>query len=153
MIGSMTNRPMEALGFLLGHWSGSGWHQQGSSPAQRFEQTEDVRARLGGELITVEGRGVRADGSGEVVHRGFAVASYEPGNGYRWTAFSAGQRIETTLRIGDHTFAWSLHPDPSTSIDYHARIDGDQWHETGQLRTGERPTTTILEMTLRRDPG
>lgn len=150
MLPGMTSTTMAALDFLLGRWSGSGWHRRGESPAVHFTQTEDVVARLDGELITVEGLGVRADGSGEVVHRAFAVAWHEPEAGYRWEAFSAGRRLETTLHVEDHAFAWSMSPTPGVTLVYRAEVDGDVWTETGELHAADTAPTRVMEMTLHR---
>jgi hypothetical protein len=143
---------MDRVEFLLGRWEGTGWHRHGGSPPVRFRQSEHVRRRLDGELVTIEGRGWRDDGAGDVVHRAFALVSYDSDREcYRWEAFSRGGRVETVVDLSDGGFAWSLSPAPDVTIHYRGLVTHDTWTETAQLHAGEGlEPATVLEMTLRR---
>lgn len=146
------NGPLARLEFLLGHWEGTGWHRRGHEQPIPFRQSEHVRRRLDGDLVTVEGRGRRDDGSGMVVHQAFALISYDPERScYRWEAFSQGGRVETVIDVSDDGFAWSIEPAPGVTIRYRAVVRGDRWVETGQLHQGgSGEPVTFLEMSLRR---
>lgn len=151
----MTGVLIDGLGFLLGHWEGTGWHLAAGGVRSEFRQTEDVRAVLGGALLTVEGLGVGP--SGEVVHRAFAIASHEAEAAatrtYRWEAFTPGHRTETVLDVIPRGFAWSMTPAPTITMHYRATVEDDTWTETGVLVRDGAPPTTVLQMTLRRRPG
>lgn len=144
---------MQRLAFLEGNWHGQGWHQVARGGERRhLSQTEHVKRVLDGDLLTIEGSGRAAEDPGRVVHRAFAIVSYEAATArYRWEAFSRGDRLETELRVTDTTFEWSAQLAPSTLMRYRATVNGDHWTETGQLSTDQGTTwATTLQLQLRR---
>src|SRR5690606_210444 len=44
-----------AVTALVGRWRGSGWVEHGPGSRAQFEQTEDVRCDLGGEVVVIRG--------------------------------------------------------------------------------------------------
>ncbi len=58
-------------------------------------QTEEVRWKLGGSLLAVEGTGTAA--GGEIVHRAFGVITHDSQSAYRMHAFRDGQTLVVDL--------------------------------------------------------
>ncbi|HEX6158911.1 MAG TPA: hypothetical protein VF111_02015, partial [Thermoanaerobaculia bacterium] len=101
---------MKQLDFLLGEWKGSGWIQMGPGGRESFVQTETVRTKLGGSLVTMDGL-ARNPESGKVVHEAFAVVGWdEQKKGFRMSAFVApqGRGVDTTLETGGKTAIWTM---------------------------------------------
>lgn len=139
---------MARFAYLAGRWVGQGQaHEAGQ--ARDFAQTETVSAHLDGELLTVEGIGHDLHDPGRRTHLAFAVLGYDiDRRQYRWHAYSAGQWTDTEFRLTPDGFTWSLDANPQTIIRYTARVEGDQWHEIGEISTLGADWSTIMTMTM-----
>jgi hypothetical protein len=156
-IGQGGDRPsaraaMERLGFLLGRWRGPGWIIVGERTVE-FEQEELVRAVLGGELITVEGRASDPGNREDVRFNAFAIARYDTdARAYSWRAYTAGHCGEVPLYVGAGTYRWEYEPTPNVLVRFEATVGAGRWHQTGHTRVGGRWTQTF-EMNLTAVPG
>jgi hypothetical protein len=138
---------MERLGFLLGRWRGPGWIVMGQRRME-FEQEESVRAVLGGELITVEGRANAPGNREDVRFNAFAIARYDTdARAYSWRAYTGGHCGEFPLHVGAGTFRWEYEPAPNVLMRYEATVGDGRWHQTGHTRVGDKWTQTF-EMNL-----
>lgn len=63
--------------FLEGDWQGAGWIQLGPGQRSEFTQTESVRRKLGGNLLTIEGLGVDKANPQRTVHNAFATVAFD----------------------------------------------------------------------------
>jgi hypothetical protein len=143
---------MRRLGFLLGDWRGHGWTAIGGHRV-RFEQEESVRSRLGGEIVTVDGRANDPGNREDVRFSAFAIASYDiEASVYRWRAYSAGNCIEVPLEVGDQTFGWGFGAASDTLIRFDASIAGNTWRQVGKVSVDAGATwSQTFEMTLTRE--
>jgi hypothetical protein len=138
---------MERLGFLLGRWRGPGWIVVGQRTME-FEQEERVRAVLGGELITVEGRASAPGNREDVRFNAFAIARYDTdARAYTWRAYTAGHCGEVPLYVGAETYRWEYEPMPNVLVRFEATVSDGRWHQTGHTRVGDKWTQTF-EMNL-----
>lgn len=145
---------MKQLDFLVGEWTGEGWIQMGPGPRQPFVQSEIVRTKLGGALVTMEGLGKHPE-TGKVVHDAFAVVAWDEQKKHlRMSAFVApqGRGVDTTMETGDKTAVWTMETPQGMRIRYTIRLDDKgQWHEIGEvLRPGNAEWFQFFEMTLRK---
>jgi hypothetical protein len=145
---------MKQLDFLLGEWKGEGWIQMGPGGREPFVQTEIVRTKLGGSVITMDGH-ARNPESGKTVHEAFAVVAWdEQKNVHRMSAFVApqGKGVDTTLETGDRKAVWTMETPQGMRIRYTIRLnDKGEWHEVGEvLRPGTAEWRQFFEMTLRK---
>src|SRR5204863_6482345 len=115
----------DRLGFLLGHWRGRGWTVVGPRTVE-FEQEEQVRAVLGGALVTVEGRATAPGDPQDVRFTAFAIARYDAEAGvYAWRAYSPGGWVEVPLHVGSGTFGWGYDAAPGVPVRFEATVEGD----------------------------
>jgi hypothetical protein len=141
---------MKGLQFLAGKWTGSGWIMMGPGQRRTFTQTEDVQAKLGGLILTVEGMG-RND-KGEVSHHAFAVISWDPeGKAYRFRSHDQhGRSLDAASSVEDGVFEWGAEMGPRR-IRYRIRLNAKgQWYEVGETAAAGGPWQKMFEMTLDR---
>lgn len=140
---------MKALPPLAGHWEGEGWIRQGAGEPVRFVGEEHVEPRLDGRILVIEGKHWSSDRS-RVVHHAFAVLSPDPGNsGYRFqTHLANGRGGDFSGHLENGAFIWEM-DNPSGRMRYVIRIEGERWHEVGEIDR-EGKWHQFLEMDLRR---
>ena len=140
---------MKALPPLAGRWEGGGWIRRGPAEPERFVGEEQVEAKLDGRILVIEGKHWSADRS-RVVHHAFAVLSYDPAKpGYRFqTHLATGRGGDYPARLEDGAFIWEM-DDPAGRIRFVIRIEGDRWHEVGNIERGGQ-WHQFFEMDLRR---
>lgn len=141
------------LSAFLGKWSGRGWTVTRDGRVD-FEQTEDVQSRLGGKLLTIEGRANRPGDRDDVRFRAFAVVRVDLGSGrFLWQAYSADNSIEVELQQTKSGFRWELDADGDVRMRFDIALDDSTWVETGQMSADAGQTwQPSLEMRLSRRP-
>ena len=147
---------IEKLSHWFGEWQGSGWAMRGPEAREEFTVTEIVQPKLGGVIVLVEGRGEgKAPGSNEVVvgHDALAIVSYDAGSGtygFRHYTMQGGSG-EDELVLTEKGMAWEL---ASAKLPFRMRfvieLDGDTWHEYGEMSRDGTNWTRTMEMTLKR---
>lgn len=139
-----------------GAWEGSGWVMLGPDAREEFTVSERVAYRAGGLALLVQGLGHsvdRATGERFVSHDALAVVSYDARSGtYRFRHHSsAGGQGDAELRVSEEGVEWRMHlPDPERSMRFRIRIEGDHWHETGEISFDGQTWFPMLEMRLER---
>lgn len=144
---------MARLGFLAGSWEGSAWYQTAQGRRDSLWQTEDVRFKLRGQVLIIEGLGRRGIPSapGDTVFNAVAVVDWLPERGYAMRSHTLEGRSGTfPLQLSDSGFVWGLEV-PGGQVRYTMQLTATgQWHERGEFsRDGERWFPTF-EMRLRR---
>jgi hypothetical protein len=141
-----------AVKALVGQWRGSGWVQHGPGSRSAFEQTEEVRCDLGGEVVVIRGEG-RAGDSGEIVHRALGVVSRDPaGPGYRIRAYSAGRPpVDSALDMSGSNLTWGM-SHGEVQIRFRIELAGASWREVGEMSHADGPWRQFFEMNLERQP-
>lgn len=139
---------MARLAFMDGIWRGPAWSL---TPGGRRElvQTERVGAFLDGTIRVFEGRGYEADG--RVGFNALGVVSFSPDSGrYALTSWALGHNATVPLTITETGFVWETPAGPGAVIRYTATIQGDSWHEVGEMIAQGRPPLRVVELNLRR---
>jgi hypothetical protein len=147
---------IEKLSHWFGEWQGTGWSMRGPEAREEFTVTEVVQPKLGGVVVLVEGRGKgKVAGNEETVvgHDALAVLSFDPATKtYRFQHYTMqGGSGEDEMVLTDTGMMWEL---KSANLPFRMRftieLDGDTWHEYGEMsRDGENWIRT-MEMTLER---
>jgi hypothetical protein len=140
---------MEKLSFLRGVWAGpaSGTGRDGSR--YTVTQTERVGPMLGGDVVVIEGRGYKADGS--TGFNAFAVLSYDPSaDRYELRSYAQGHAGTFELKVTPTGFVWETPAGPDAVIRYTTTVQGERWREVGAYVAQGRPPVPMFEMNLRR---
>ena len=150
---------MRKLEFLAGKWQGSATYQTGKGKSQSIQQAEEVRFKLKGTVLLVEGTGRRAPGEAaaggdEVVFNALGVISYDLGTKqYRVKAYTLdGRTIETELKLLDKGIVWGFPlPKNAGEIRHTMRLtDKGEWHEISEFSRDGKTWFKTVEMTLTR---
>ena len=144
------------LSHWFGEWKGAGWSMRGPEAREEFTVREIVQPKLGGVVVLVEGRGEgKVAGGDETVigHDALAVVSFDPATQtYRFRHYTMqGGSGEDEMVLTETGMMWEL---KSGNLPFRMRfqieLDGDTWHEYGEMsRDGENWIRT-MEMTLER---
>jgi hypothetical protein len=135
------------LSFMRGVWRGraNGMLPDGSSYS--VTQTERMGPMLGGDIIVVEGRGYRDDGS--TGFDAFAVVSFEPRSGkYEIRSYAQGQAGTFELTPTADGYVWEIPAGPNAKIRFTATVKDNKWREVGEFVAGGQPPRQTFEMNL-----
>jgi hypothetical protein len=140
---------MEKLAFMHGTWRGtaSGTARDGT----RYEvvQTERVGTMLDGDLLVIEGRGYRPDGS--VGFNAFAVVSWDDRAGaYEFRSYAQGYAGTFEMKLTETGYTWEVPAGPEAIMRYTATVEGSKWHEVGDYVAPGAEPRRMFEMTLER---
>lgn len=142
---------MAAVSFLVGNWEGSGWMRRGPGEPQRFQSLEIVESRLGGAILTIEGRHWDSDPN-VFVHHAFAVLSPNAAaDGYDFRSYLAdgrGGMFQGRVAAGD--FIWEMSPPDGSKIRYTIHVEGTKWHEIGEMSRDGKTWMQFFQMDLER---
>lgn len=144
---------MQAVSFLAGHWEGSGWMRRGPGEPQKFQSVEQVESRLEGTILTIEGRHWDSDPN-VLVHHAFAVLSANAaGDGYEFRSYLADGRDGTyTGAVSEGAFVWRMSTPDGSQIRYTIRVEGEKWHEVGEIARDGKTWMQFFAMDLERKP-
>ena len=154
-----TREAMKKLAFLAGRWEGTADLTQGQGGrAMTLNQSEDIRFKIGGTVLLIEGTGRQpptADGKlGPVVFEALAVITYDPAKkGYVMRAFTERGYVNPEIEIGEEELIWRFDtPDGVGKARYHIMIDEQRrWRETGEFsRDGGETWQKFIDMSLER---
>ena len=139
--------PMAKLAFMRGVWRGPA---SGVSPDRshyEVTQTERMGPMLGGDVIVIEGRGYKADGS--TGFNAFAVVSYDPATQkYAMASHAQGQAGVFELKPTNTGYTWDIPAGPGATIHYEATVTSTTWHEVGAYTADGKPPVPMFEMNL-----
>jgi hypothetical protein len=141
---------MNKLRFMEGQWKGSGWIQFGPQKST-FVQTEDIRFKVNGTVLQIEGLGVDAKNTSQVIHEAFALISYDQANSrYLMRAIRGnGNYVDAeTHLLEDGAFEWKFRSPQAGEIRYTIRLINSQWVEKGEINRDGTNWIQFFEMTL-----
>jgi hypothetical protein len=148
---------MKKLSFLVGEWKGTAWTMSPQGQKETITQTENVRWRLDGTVLMIEGLGIVKDpetGKEKVVHEALGIIDYDLTNkAYRFRTYtSAGRAADTEVELtGDLSFVWRIVTPNGLTIRYTIEInDSGQWFEVGEYSRDGQEWNQFFEMTLDR---
>lgn len=141
---------MKKLAFLVGTWSGDAGVVRGPGEPLKVRQTEDVKYKLNGLLLLIEGTGRNPD-TGDAVFNALAIISYDDTAGvYHFRAFNDGRYLDTELKVSEKGFEWGYKAGPA-AVRFVMRLnEKGEWVETGDISMGTNPPRKTFEMTVRR---
>jgi hypothetical protein len=140
---------MAKLGFMRGVWAGPATGTMRTGEHYSVTQTERMGPMLGGDIIAIEGRGYRDDGS--TGFNAFAVVSWDPrANKYEMRSYAQGYAGTFELKLTTDGYTWEVPAGPGAVQRFTATIKGDTWREVGEYIAGDKPPVQVFEMNLRR---
>ena len=140
---------MKKLDKWIGHWSGSGWIQQGKE-RENFTGTETIQRKLDGLAILVEGKFTNKENV--VIHETLAVLSYNLRTKiYDFhTYLGTGNRGQFEFKAVEGGWQWGM-KFPGGEIRYLTKLTDDTWFETGEMTQDEGKTwRKFFEMELKK---
>jgi hypothetical protein len=140
---------MAKTDFMRGIWMGpaSGTAPDGSHYS--ITQTERMGPMLGGDIVVIEGRGYRADGS--TGFNAFGVVSWDPrADKYELRSYAQGYAGTFELHLTPDGYTWEIPAGPNAIIRFTATIKGDTWREVGDYVAPNAPPVRTFEMNLKR---
>lgn len=147
---------MKKLDFLIGKWKGIGWQMTPQGAKEDAMVEENIRPKLDGLVLMVEGVGKRTDpetGKEMIVHNALGLMSYDPyGGGYKMQShLSNGRSTTADAKFNDDgSFVWWFKT-PQGTIRYTIKLNSaDQWHEIGEFSADGENWRQFFEMTLDR---
>jgi hypothetical protein len=146
---SITKNAMEKLGFLSGHWSGTGSIQMGREK-HGFNQEETVSQKVNNSVLVIDGLGIDA-ATNQVVHQAYAVISYDrSASKYLMRAFRGdGNYIDADAMVEqDGSFVWGFTHPQAGRMKYTIRMVNGQWVEKGEMSRDNATWFPFFEMTL-----
>jgi hypothetical protein len=146
---------IQKLAGWVGEWKGSGWVATGAGEREEFTNIEKVQPKVGGSILLIEGHGTRKkeSGAGVPIHEALAVLSYDQKTQrYRWRAHDIrGQALDVEAQLIDGGLRWGYRNEQAeVSIRFDIHIDGNRWHEVGEVTRDGKAWQKFLEMNLER---
>jgi hypothetical protein len=137
---------MRKLAFLVGQWSGEGTHRMGPGAPRTLKQTEDVRYKLDGLVLLVEGTG-RHPQTGAVEFNALATIAYDDRTKtYRFRAHNNGHYLDTELIVRDRGVEWG-HAAGQARVRNVMTLDAEgRWTEFTEVTIGDGPPRRTVEL-------
>ena len=158
--GAANREALKRFEFLAGKWQGKASVTSGPGMPVPVTQTEEVRFKLNGTVLLIEGTGVgKLPGSDKegVVFNALAILSYDaPTKAYKLRAHRMeGAATDAAVKLHDtgRGFDWGFEvPGQKIEIKYTMTLTDDgKWHEVGRMsRDGGKTWLPFIEMTLTR---
>jgi hypothetical protein len=140
---------MRRLGFLVGHWAGPVTVVRGPGEPGHLTQREDVKLKLDGLVLLIEGRST--DASGKAVFQALATIAYDDASHtYRIRAYNDGHYIDTEFVVADDGFSWGFTSGPAKIQNTMRLTAKGEWQETTEVAFGENPPRRSVDMLLQR---
>ncbi len=139
---------MARLQWMYGVWSGPASGTNPDRSRYAITQTERIGPMLGGDILVVEGRGYRDDGS--TGFDAFAAISFnEDSQTYEMRAYAMGNAGTFPLTVNDHGYVWQIPAGPGY-VAYTSTFDGHTFREVGVFSMQGIPPQQMFEMNLTR---
>lgn len=142
---------MKRLSFLVGQWHGEATTFV-AGVRKRLNQTEDVRFRLDGLVLLVEGTG-RDPETGAVVFNALATIVFDEASGtYRFRAHSDGNYLDTDMTVREKGVEWGYSRGPAVITNV-MKLDGEgRWIEFTDVSVNAGPARRVTEIRVSREP-
>ncbi len=140
---------MAKLSFMSGVWVGHGEGTNQDGTGYSVTQTERMGPMLGGDVIVIEGRGYKDDGT--VGFNALGVVSWDPQSGkYELRSYAMGYSGTFELKPTADGYIWETPAGPGAVIRYTATVKDHPWREIGEYVGKGRPPVKTFEMNLER---
>jgi len=154
--GSANREAMKKVAFLAGKWTGDATVQTGKGAAKTIQQTEDIRFRLNGVVLLIEGKGIGklpdSDKEG-VVFGSLATMSYDTeAKKFLMRAYTMdGNMVDPDVTVSDSGLVWQFAPPKAkVQVRFTIAVTGDTWVETGETSFDGKTWNKYLDMKLKR---
>ena len=143
---------MRKLNFLVGDWAGEASALRGPLLWVELAQTEEVRYKLDGLILVIEGVG-RTKPEGKPVLQALGIISYDDvSSRYHMRAFNDGRFLETEIKLQEAgegmTWGFVLGEIRTSSV---MRInDKGEWTELHEITMGSQPPKELMQVVVRR---
>lgn len=141
-------KAMKEVAFLVGEWEGDSWYMvDGKKEPSKI--SEKIALKAGGSVLSLEGRGVNAEG--QVVHDAFGILYYDTqSKEYRMRSFLAGGASgEHKATAKNGVIVWTMQA--QRTIRYTIKLDEQgRWHEIGEMDMGDGKWYQFMEMRLKK---
>lgn len=144
-------KAMAKLGFMSGIWTGQAGGVDADGVRYSVRQTERMGPMLGGDVIVIEGRGYKEDGS--IGFNALGVISWDSRSGkYEFRSYAQGYAGTFELKPAQDGYIWEI-PAGEATIRYTATVLDGRWREIGERLVPGKPAVQIFEMNLKRVGG
>ena len=138
---------MAKLDFMRGVWRGPATGVLPDGSRYQVTQTERMGPMLGGDIVVIEGRGYRDDGS--TGFNAFAVVSWNPqSQKYELRSYAQGMAGTFELVLTPTGYVWSVPAGPEAVIRFTATVGNGHWREVGEYVAAGKPAVQTFEMNL-----
>lgn len=128
-----SDEAIKKLAFIEGQWQGIAKVTTGPSQNLVLDQHENVELRLGGKLLTIEGKGYS---EGKLEFNAFAVVTFDEGKqDYEMQSWlSSGEKTEAYIKVhNDVQWEWGFEF-PQGKVRYFISLnEKGQWSEKGEF--------------------
>jgi hypothetical protein len=143
------NTLMQKLDIMKGTWVGEAKGIGRDGKPYVVRQTERVGSMLNGDVLIIEGRGYRSDGTLAFNALG-TVSADEKTGGYEIRAYAQGRSGTYRMEASANGVIWEIPAGPQATMRYTIAIDKDVWHEVGEYIAKDQPPRQMIEMKLKR---
>jgi hypothetical protein len=143
------NALMQKLDLLKGTWVGEAKGMGPDGKPYVVRQTERVGSMLNGDVLVIEGRGYRSDGTLAFNALGTVSADAKAG-AYDFRAYAQGRSGTYRMESIPNGVTWELPAGPQATMRYTITIEGGVWHEVGEYMAKDKAPRQVMEMTLKR---
>ncbi len=140
---------MAKMAAMKGVWKGEASGVGFGGVPFKVTQTERIGPMLGGDVLVIEGRGYKDDGS--IAFNAFGVLSFNAQTSkYEFRAYNGGFSGTYDWTPTDTGAIWSIPAGPNANIVSTITLTDGKWHEVqAYVVTGQEPKT-VVDMTLTR---
>lgn len=140
---------MAKLGFMRGVWRGRATGALPDGTRYTVTQTERMGPMLGGDVVVIEGRGYRDDGT--TGFNALGVVSWNPDTqSYELRSYAQGRAGTFPLELTPTGYIWSIPAGPGATIRFTATVTDKHWREIGEYVAADKPPVKTFEMNLDR---
>lgn len=148
---------MDLFSWMEGKWHGEAWYLGQDRTRSVITQHEDIKSRLDGTIITMEGTGTQADTETQepvTVFRAFGVLTWDmQASKYVLRAYRGGNFIDSEMVPNeDGSYNWFIDL-PYAKTRYTLRhLEDGTWNEKGEFSSDNGQTwVQIFEMNLKKE--
>ena len=141
---------MKKLAFLTGKWSGEARIFR-SGETLEVSQSEEVRYKLDGLLLEIEGIGIRKLDAKPAL-QALGIISYDDAAGiYHMRAFNDGRWLETDVKLtGDKELSWGFTLGEYRTLSVLRINEKGEWTENHELTHGSQEPVKLMGISVRR---
>jgi hypothetical protein len=144
---------MKKLGFLVGKWSGQAHVQRGPGEPVVLAQTEEVRYKLDGLVLTIEGIGRNLDNNKPLL-QALGIISYDDHTEtYHLRAFNDGRFLESDVKLlaDGNGLTWGFSFGEIRSSSVLKMNQHGEWTELAEIAIVSQPPRKLMDLTVRRE--